>query len=663
MNKKEIQLEIKKLIKDLNYYKKQYYFYNNSEVEDSVYDQLYFRLLNLENDNPEFIYNNSPTQQLEGIKGGKKGNKRRLPMLSIDKCFFNEDLFKFINKIISKSGLDSVDFISEEKIDGLAFEVIYKNGIFYMATTRGDGYIGENISKNIIKLPNLPQNINFKGYLEIRGEIYIRKKNLNLVNSIREQNGFPKLKNCRNAASGIISQTKDNLNLIQYLSYFVYSIGVCSETIFYKENELLEFLQNLGFDTIEDYIISNDKKELLNYFNNKYKKRESMDYEIDGVVYKPNNRILQNSLGYNQTTYNYSIAYKFPALIGETCVKDIKFQIGRSGVLIPIAILKPVQIGTVIIEKALLYNFEYIKKIDIRIGDIVVLERSGDVIPKINKVLKDKRSKDVVEVSLPKHCFSCQTELVKKGKLYYCLNKLNCLSQLEQSLNHFVSKDCLNISSLGPQKIKQLIFLKIIESPIDIFRLEQKQNVLKNLNNWNNSSVLKLIKNINKSKKIELSAFIFSLNIPSLGKIKSKKLAQICENVFTFISYLKMDNIDFNKNIKDKLGEITYLNLKEFCQLKKNFIIIEELIEILDINSDVKEIYKGSICITGTFTTFKRTQIEEIAKNNNFKIMNKVTKDTDYLIKGNKPGNKLTAAINFNIKILDEKEFLKKFYF
>lgn len=661
-----IKEKIKKLIKEINKHDRLYFVLGNPIISDTEYDNLYLKLKQLEEEYPEYIFSNSPTQRVEVLDPKRGFFKRDQPMLSLDKCYSSEGLMQFISKVKKLTKSHNIDFIVQHKVDGVAFEIIYNEGILYKALTRGNGFFGEDITNKIENIQRLPKSITIDKYIEIRGELYITKSNFTKINEKKSTRGEIPFKNIRNTVAAILKM--ENNEFITFLDYVVYSVGKNGLKYLY-DDELLQLLKNENLNVINSLCISSKDDILLSIFNKVLIHRDELDYDIDGLVYKITNKELQNFLGWNNKYYNYSIAWKFPSQAGETEIKEITCSTSKNGIIAPVGQLKELKLGSVSIRKVSLYNYNYIASIDLRVGDFVIIERSGDVIPKISRVLYDKRKGNIHKYVPPNRCPSCKTVLVKDGASLVCVNKLNCPAQLVHSIVHFVSKESFDIKNFSYQRIEQLVRNNILASIVDVFFIKDSKEKILNLKGWNIKSFNNLVENIERSKVIPLDKLINSLNIPTIGKIKSKQISFfITSNKVDLKKGNTLSNLLYAYTQEEVLNELTSLvgvksvkSIKEFIGNIDNYSLVQTLIEITDIVYE-REIQqtKENVVITGTFENYTRKEIISLLESKNYNVVNNISKNTSFLLKGNNPGSKLSKAQKLNVVILSEEEILKE---
>jgi len=642
-------IEIIKLISFAN----SYYNLDDPEVSDEVYDDLYHKVLEYEKQNQTQIHPNSPTQKVGGdiIDGFEKANH-------LSKMWSQEDIFNFQelqaweNRV--KKDFDEFSFYLEPKFDGASLNLIYDNGHLKQAITRGNGLIGENITINAKTIKSIPLNIEYKNLIEIRGEVVLPNKDFDFLNEKRIKNNESVFANPRNASAGSLRQLDSKITASRRLFFYPWGVGKHSLDI-HSNYEIMNFIYSQGF--LPPHIRSRAKSldEIQEFYLDTIKKRESIDVALDGLMIKIDEMNIQKSLGYTVKTPRFSVAYKFPAQEQQTKIKDVKFQIGRSGVLTPVAILEPVLIAGAMIERATLHNFDEIKRKDIKIGDYVLLVRSGDVIPKITKVLLSLRDDDVQEIKYITHCPNCESELVQEKALLKCLNE-KCSAKKLASIIHFCSKNALNIAGLGEKIIETLFQEKIITDIDSIFYLEDKKDEMLKLEGFKQKKVDNIIKSINLSKKCDLDKFIYALGINMVGAVASKRISEIFAMNFKDIKFDELDKID-------GFGDKVIISYIEFMQ--KHTIIINNLCDIMDLQVEQKKILKNTIftdetiVITGVFSK-PRDEIKKQLENYGAKITSAVSKKTSRVIYGEKAGSKYDKAIKLKIKVMDEQSFMNE---
>ncbi|QJC33133.1 NAD-dependent DNA ligase LigA [Enterobacteriaceae endosymbiont of Donacia clavipes] len=655
--KKKI-LQLRKIIIEHNY---RYYILNNSNILDYQYDNLILKLKKLEKLFPYLKNKYSPTQ-LVGVPMPLiflKKIRHKKPMLSLNNVFHIKDLLKkFLYPL--KKLINKLNFCCELKFDGIAINLLYKNGFLIRASTRGNGLIGEDITKKIFQINNIPHFLknNFPNLLEVRGEIFITKKNFKILNQkiILKHKLFS---NTRSAALGILKLNKKNNNkMLTLLSFFSYGIGFINKQKFLNQEEILNNLELYGFPVSKYRKICSSYLEIKKFYEIFKKKRNFLPYSIDGIVVKINDIKIQEIVGNTTNAPRWAIAYKFPSQEKKTLLKKIIFQIGRTGIITPVAKFNTVNITGVNINSATLYNINEIKKLNLQIGKTIIIQRCGDVIPKIIGIINEKNFFNNIEnIIIPKNCPSCNSILIKKkNNILYCDKGLSCKSQLKAYLKHFISKEVINISFIGNKLIDKLVDGNLVKNIIDLLNLDN--STLKKVNNLGIKSINKILKNLQKKQQITFDKFLFSLNIPEVGIVTSYNLSQF---FFTLDKFLNTNLIELN-NIKG-IGIKTSLNIFNFIKNKNNINIIQNLLKKINIIYSKKIIkknyfYKKNISITGKFSFITRINFINKLKKLGAKINFDINKKTDILILGKNASSKLLKAHKLNIKILNEKKII-----
>ncbi|WP_341794795.1 NAD-dependent DNA ligase LigA [Rickettsia endosymbiont of Rhinocyllus conicus] len=673
--------EAKKLLQELAdkiaEYNHAYYIEDKPLVSDAEYDQLFNTNLKLEQKFPHLILENSPSKKV----GAKIENKfakvtHQVPMLSLSNVFDEEDVKDFLDRIKSFLRLNQFSPIfCEPKIDGLSFAATYKNGILITGATRGDGYIGEDITANIKTIKDFPHKINnAPELLEVRGEIYIEKNDFTSLNQEQEQQGKDKFANPRNAAAGSLRQLDPSVTAKRPLKYFVYAIGSAKEELANSQDQLLAKFKELGFNVNEIGKLANSEEEIFSFYEYLKTNRENLPYEIDGVVYKLNDFALQDRMGFIARSPRFATAHKFPAIIGQTKLLSITVQVGRTGTLTPVAELEPIEIGGVIVSRATLHNYQEIARKDVRVGDYVFLQRAGDVIPQITGVDLAKRSADATIFDPPLFCPSCNSKLhyVPEDIIIRCDNGLNCPAQNYERIRHFVSKNAMDIEGLGRKQVEFLIDKGLISNPYDIFFLKEKNEAsltkLENMDGWGKKSVENLFNNIEKSKNVSLPRFIYALGIRHIGEQNAKLLARefgSYENFIAQMELLKENDPEIYQKLNnlDGIGDKMLVDIIDFFDVKENIELIKNLSEVLNIE-DYKETREQSsltgkiVVFTGSMPTLSRAEAKATAEKLGAKVAASVSSNTDLVIAGEDAGSKLKKAKELGIKIIDEAEWL-----
>ena len=653
--------DLRKTIEEHNYH---YYILDAPLISDHEYDILFKDLLELELQYPNSVSPESPTQRV-GAKPLDSFDtiRHRTPMLSLANAMNQNELIAFDNRIKKASNnYNDIVYVAEPKLDGIGVELIYENGRFSEGCTRGDGIIGEDITQNLKTIPSIPLKLRSSFYpslLEIRGEVFITKKNFLKLNEYQHKDGLPPFSNPRNAAAGSLRQLDPNVTAKRPLSIYCYEAGAVKGKNFYNHTEFLSTIKKLGLPVnpfIEERI---GVKELIQYQNKMEFKRDSLPYEIDGTVYKVNDYKLRENLGSRSRSPRWAIAGKFKAQQALTTVENIFIQVGRTGALTPVAKLEPVQIGGVNVTNASLHNQDEINRKDIRIGDTVIVERAGDVIPKIISVRLDKRPQGSKKFVIDLHCPECnqKTNKNKNEVISYCLN-YNCPAQIKGRIQHFVSKNGLDIDGLGKKIIESLVNKKIITSIDDIFSIQK--DVLTQLDGFGNKLANKIVESIERSKKTSFSKFVYALGIRNVGE----HTAQILDSIFIG-DIKKFQNAKIEElEAVDEIGPIVSNSIKQFWDDNTNKTIVNNCLERgLNFEKKLKlanpKVNGKVFVFTGSLKKMRRQEASSIVKKFGGIVSSSISKKTNFLIAGGKSGSKISKAKNLNISILNENKFLE----
>ena len=648
---------MEELVDILNRLGYEYYTLDNPSVSDFEYDRLMQELIQLESMYPDHILENSPTKRVGGkINESFEKIKHQIPLLSLANVFTEADIVAFDNRI-RKEDIKNPTYVCELKIDGLSVSLRYEKGLLKYAATRGNGIIGENITDNVKTIKSIPLKLQEEIDIEVRGEIYVSKKTLEKLNEERIKEGLEPFKNARNLASGSIRQLDSSVTASRNLDAFIYHLPNPLDYGINTHFEALEFMKKLGFVTNPNNRLVTGIDGILNYINEKTKERPDLPYDIDGVVIKLNNILDQMKLGSTVKYPKWATAYKFPPEEVVTKLKDIIFTVGRTGQITPNAILEPVNVMGSTISKTTLHNEDYCKDLDIRIGDYVTIIKAGDVIPRVDSVKKERRTGDEIPFQMITNCPICNEKLVKKDSNYYCVNPL-CDARHIESLIHFASRQAMDIVGMGEKIIEDMYNLGFIKTIPDFYHLEKYQDELMLLEGYGVKSIQNLIKEIEESKKKSLEKLLFALGIRHVGL----KTATILARKFVTIDNLMNASLTTLNDIPD-IGEEISTSVYNYFQEPKNKDLIQELKE-LGINMkylgeviDNPNIKDKSFVITGTLN-IKRDELKDKIITNGGKVIDSVSKKTDYLILGENPGSKYEKAIKLNIPILNEEEIL-----
>ncbi len=650
---------IDELIKIINKASEEYYTNDNPTITDQEYDDYYHELEKLEQQYPELIREDSPTKRVGGkIIDEFKKVSHEIPMMSLGDIFSEDEIFEFDQRI--KKTIPNPTYVCELKIDGLSVSLLYENGKLIRGATRGNGIIGEDITHNVETIKSIPLIINDKRKIEVRGEIYMPKKSFNKLNQERQEKGESLFANPRNAAAGSVRQLDSKIAAKRNLSTFIYHLPSSDDFNIKYHHESLSFMKELGFVVNPNIKIADNVNEVINYVKEWTEKRESLPYEIDGIVIKVDKIEDQKKLGYTSRTPKWAIAYKFPAVEVLTKIKNIEFCVGRTGKITPRADLDPVHLAGSIIKSVTLHNEDYIKEKDIMINDTIVLHKAGDVIPEVVKVLKERRTGIEIPFKMIKNCPICNSKLEKKETEanYFCPNP-NCDARNIEGLIHFSSRETMNIEGFGESIVEDFYNEGYLKTICDYYTLYNHKEDLKELEGFGEKSINNLLQNIEKSKENSLEKLLFALGIRYIGKKTAKILAINYRNIDKLMSAKYEDLV----KIQD-IGEVIADSVYKFFKEEKNIKTINEL-KLLGVNME----YKGNesiddnfnnktFVLTGTLSKLTRDEASIEIENRGGKVTSSVTKKTDYVIVGENPGSKYQKAKDLNINILNEEEFL-----
>ena len=679
-NVTKIKKKYLKLKKEINIHNKLYYDENNPKISDSEYDKLWRDFKNLETTFPFLKTKDTPTTHV-GYKPNQKFSKvkHNYPMLSLENAVNLEEIKKYIEKTLRylKTKNQFIELIAEPKIDGLSISLKYKKGKFISGATRGDGQVGEDVTLSLRTINDIPKEISQIQNIEIfevRGEIYMNKDDFLNLNNKRKKNNESLFANPRNAASGSLRQLDKKIVKERKLKFFAYTYGELSKKILFKsQSEFLDKIRNYGFPTNDNFKVCRNFEDVELFYNKIEKIRGNLKYDIDGIVYKINSLDIQKRLGLVGRSPRWAIARKFPAEKAETQIKDITIQVGRTGVLTPVAELAPVLVGGVRVSRVSLHNQDEINRKDIRIGDTIKLQRAGDVIPQVISVDKSKRIKNAKRFIIPSICPCCKSKTYRKKNevAIKCTGGLSlCEDQQLGSLEYFVSRNAFNIEGLGGKNLKKFWKDGFIKYPYDIFYLNKYKNEIINKEGFGEKSYLNLINSINLKKTISLEKFIYSLGTPQVGQRTSNLLSKHFKNFKSWFESIKnLSNSDIKMydhfiNI-DGIGPDVVDDIKNFFNKEKNEIVrklskaldkIEEYKFTKQTNSKLSE---KIIVFTGTLEKMSRSEAKSKAEELGAKVTNSVSNNTDYVIAGNDSGSKEKKARELNVKILNENEWIK----
>ncbi|WFE68556.1 NAD-dependent DNA ligase LigA [Thiomicrospira sp. R3] len=648
-----------------------YYVLDAPSISDAQYDALYRQLLELEQCHPEIVSPDSPTQRVGGkVKAGFQEVVHKVSMLSLDNAFSDEELVEFDRRIQSRIGDPqalTLAYAAEPKMDGLAVNLRYEQGLLVQAATRGDGEVGEDVTHNVRTIRSIPlklRGLNWPAVLEVRGEVFMSKAALGKINQSQLESSDKPFANPRNAAAGSLRQLDPGITAKRPLSFFCYGWGELSSEfkIPTHYSEMLANLKDWGLPTNSLSKVVIGQAGLVDYYQYLVGLRDQLDYEIDGIVYKLDRLDWQAQLGFTSKFPRWAIARKFPAQEVWTQLLAIDIQVGRTGALTPVARLTPVWVGGVMVSNATLHNLDEIQRKDVRIGDTVIVRRAGDVIPEVLGPVLSQRTDDTSVFMMPEHCPECGSDVVREADkaVYFCTGGLYCPAQRKRALAHFVSRKAMDIQGLGEKLINQLVEAGLVEHPDDFYRLDI-ESVAK-LERMATQSAKNLIDAIEASKATSLPRFIYSLGIPEVGEVTAKQLAKY----FTSLEAIQQANVDQLVLVPD-VGEIVAQHISQFFAQAHNQEVIDGLLAAglhwpaIERPSDTLDsIFSGKTCVlTGSLQQMTREQAKVELEGLGAKVSGSISAKTDYLIAGEKAGSKLNKAQDLGITILTEAEFIE----
>lgn len=660
MDKEQIKSRIYELREEINHHDYRYHVLDSPEISDYDYDMLVNELKALEQNNPELVTADSPTQRVGGTPLSKFVQvTHTVPLLSLGNSYNENDLLDFDKRIKKEVG-DSVEYVVEYKIDGLSVALKYEDGIFVRGATRGDGVIGEDITKNLRTIKTIPLKLKEEIDIEVRGEAYISKAKFVELNKRQEEREGTIFANPRNAAAGSLRQLDPKIAASRPLDIFIFNILTMDKEEIDKHSSGLIYLKELGFKTSE-YEICKDINEVIELCEKWQEKRYELPFEIDGLVIKVNDLSQRESLGSRAKSPRWAVAFKFPAEEKETVIQDIITQVGRTGAITPTAILKPVRVAGSLVSRATLHNQDFIDMKDIRIGDAVMIHKAGDVIPEVVTVLEEKRAGNERKYVLPEKCPECGEETVRlEGEAALkCINTA-CPAQLRRGIIHFVSRDAMNIDGLGEALVTMLLENKLIKDPGDLYYLKDKKEDIVNLERMGEKSAQNLLAAIERSKENDLGRLINALGIKLVGS----KAAKLVANTFGDIDKLMAANEEDLTAI-DEIGDKMAKSIVAFFKDEENLNVIEKIrASGVNMESKKKAASKGELklegmtfVLTGSLSSYSRKEAKDIIEGLGGKVTGSVSKKTTYVLTGENPGSKLDKAKEIGVKVIDEEEF------
>jgi len=664
-----IQTQIDNLRKTLRQYEYEYHVLDNPTVPDSEYDRLFHQLKALELAHPEFLTSDSPTQRV-GAKplSGFSQIRHEIPMLSLDNAFSDEEFNAFVKRIEDRLIVlpKPLTFCCEPKLDGLAVSILYVNGILTQAATRGDGTTGEDITANIRTIRNIPLQLltdNPPARLEVRGEVFMPHAGFERLNEYALEHGEKTFANPRNAAAGSLRQLDPNITSKRPLVLNAYGIGIAEGVELPNTHYArLQWLKSIGIPVNPEIRLCNGTNEVLDFYRDIQNKRSSLGYDIDGTVLKINDIALQNELGFISKAPRWAIAYKFPAQEELTVLNDVEFQVGRTGAITPVAKLEPVFVAGVTVSNATLHNGDEIERLNIAIGDTVVIRRAGDVIPQIISVLHERRPDNAKPIIFPTNCPVCDSQIIRiEGEaVARCTGGLFCAAQRKEALKHFVSRKAMDIDGVGGKLIEQLVDRELIHTPADLFKLDL--TTLTRLERMGVKSAENALNSLEKAKSTTLARFIFALGIREVGEATALNLA----NHFKTLDALKAADLEQLQQVPD-VGEVVANRIFVFWREAHNVAVVEDLIaqgvhwETVEVKEASENLFKDkTVVLTGTLTQMGRNEAKALLQQLGAKVSGSVSSKTDFVIAGDAAGSKLAKAQELNITVLTEEEFLEQ---
>lgn len=662
-SKLEIKKEIEELREEIRKHNYQYYVLDQPLVSDYEYDQLMRQLIKFEQDYPRFVTPDSPTQRVGAKPLEQFMTAQHLsPMLSLSNAFSEQELLDFDQRIKKNISEQIYDYAVELKIDGLAIALLYENGILTRGATRGDGITGEDITQNLRTIGSIPLKLReFKGMdvIEVYGEVYMNRENFKKLNEERLKKSENLFANPRNAAAGSVRQLDPSITAGRQLETFIYQATFSRNDYFSTHMELLDFLKKAGLRVNSNIKLCATIEEAIEYCNSWQKRKNELNYDIDGMVLKVNQLSLRERLGSTSKSPRWAIAFKFPAEQMTTIIKDIIVGIGRTGALTPVAILEPIFISGSRVQRATLHNEDEIKRKDIRIGDTVLVQKAGEVIPEIVQVIKEKRSGKEKVFQMPDRCPICGSQAVKLDEeVASRCNNISCPAQVKEKIRHFVSRGAMDIEGLGPALINQLVNNNVIKDFADLYFIKREE--LLALERMADKSSDNIIEAIENSKNRPLSSLIYALGIRHVGIYASRLLGEKLDNL------LDLEKFSIEELVKiEGIGPIMAESILLFFQQKENREIIKKLQQAgVNFQSEKKTAEKGILeglqfVLTGTLEHFSREEAKDLIEESGGRVTNNVTKKTDFLLLGRDPGSKYQKAIDLKIKVITEEDFQK----
>jgi len=663
LTREQAERRLKELRDLINYHNYRYYVLDSPEITDAEFDRLFQELLAIEERFPELVTPDSPSQKV-GAPPLKEFPEviHKVPMLSLSNAFDEEDLKEFDRRVKRESGLEHIEYETELKMDGLAISIRYENGILVRGATRGDGVRGEDVTPNVKTVRGVPLKLliyNPPPVIEVRGEVIMYKKDFATLNREKIEKGEPPFANPRNASAGSLRQLDSRITAQRKLHMIGYGVGEVVGVEFRTQYELLQYLNKIGFRISPEVKVHKDIESVINEVKRLTAMRESFPFGADGVVVKVNDLDLQKKLGTTAHEPRWAIAFKFPAEEAETVVRDIIFSVGRTGAITPVALFDPVEIDGTVVSRASLHNEDIAKALDVRIGDHVIVHKAGSVIPEVVRVVKEKRKGDEVPFKMPDRCPVCGGPVVREEgfAVTRCVN-VRCPAQVKERIIHFVSRDAMDIESIGEKLVEQMVDKKLVTDYGDLYYLTKEK--LLTLERMGEILSQKIIKNIEESKSRPLSKLINAIGIPNVGERTGVLLADHFKTLENLINANEDDILKI-----EGIGPVTAKSIVEFFASDENRKVIDKLVKAGVNTKEVVEEHKEAplkgltFVFTGTLKSFTRSEASEIVERLGGMVSDTVSKKVDYLVVGEDPGSKLEKAKKLGIKIINEDEFKK----
>lgn len=670
MSEESIKEKLNTLRERIRLYDHHYYVLDEPLVPDAEYDRCFKALASLEAQHPQYVTSDSPTQRVGASPASELLSIAHIePMLSLSNVFSTDELRAFIKRLATRLECheETLCFTCEPKLDGLAVNLIYEAGFLKSAATRGNGMEGEDITNNIKTIASVPLKLftaSVPDKLEVRGEVYMPKAGFEAYNTAARKHGFKTFANPRNAAAGSLRQLDPSITAKRPLEIYCYGIGACEggETLPKTHMALLHCLRQMGFRVTQDVQTVQGLKGCLHYYESMFSRRDALPYEIDGVVYKIDDIAMQKALGFVSRAPRFACAHKFPATEEMTMLISVDFQVGRTGALTPVARLKPVKVAGVTVSNATLHNMDEIERKDIRIGDVVIIRRAGDVIPEVVSVIKEKRPEKTTMITLPAHCPVCGSDVIREAgeAVARCIGGLHCKAQLKRMIWHFASRKAMAIDGLGEALIEQLVDEGIVHDVCDLYQLNLE--TVASLPGMGEKSASNLIKSIEKSKSTRFYRFLYALGIREIGEVSAHILAEQYPDINT----LKQATIEELMALQD-IGPVAANHVVHFLSEPHNLDIIHKLLNAgVDWPKEAKKthntghpLYGKTVVLTGSLSRMTREEAKKMLLNIGARVAGSVSKNTDFVVAGDGAGSKLDKALALGIQILDEDTLLR----